>query len=352
MGKDLGAVFFPALSGTLMSSILLVPSLFGFLASSRGTVKVPLSSLLLYGGNYYKQLFTQFLTVTPSEDASAVWYFSMGALVFIAVMVTFMGNRTKKKWWIAGLGLTVLAVCSPLVGYVMNGMGYITNRFMFIASFFMACLVVKMLPEIYRLNSTQKKRLLAGAGVYGITAGIVAGKESVVQSVCMIVFLIITCALLWFVKEEKKLRLAVFVVLICNIAVNGNVMYQPFGANIQKTYLKAGTVQKQYDQKAVREAAKASDTTKMEQLAKEQKELVSNLQTQISEKEKSIELIENNIKELEEKIQAKQAEIDAWNAQIENRMKNEQTTIGTNMIIDLIMGSDSLSDMLRRIFWS
>ena len=34
-----------------------------------------------------------------------------------------------------------------------------------------------------------------------------------------------------------------------------------------------------------------SDTTKMEQLAKEQKELVSNLQTQISEKEKSIELI-------------------------------------------------------------
>lgn len=96
-------------------------------------------------------------------------------------------------------------------------------------------------------------------------------------------------------------------------------------------------------------ASLQSDTTKMEQLAKEQKELVSNLQMQISEKEKSIELIENNIKELEEKIQAKQAEIDAWNAQIENRMKNEQTTIGTNMIIDLIMGSDSLSDMLRRI---
>ena len=74
-------------------------------------------------------------------------------------------------------------------------------------------------------------------------------------------------------------------------------------------------------------ASLQSDTTKMEQLAKEQKELVSNLQTQISEKEKSIELIENNIKELEEKIQVKQAEIDAWNAQIENRMKNEQTTI-------------------------
>lgn len=96
-------------------------------------------------------------------------------------------------------------------------------------------------------------------------------------------------------------------------------------------------------------ASLQNDTSKMEKLAKKQKELVSNLQTQISEKEDSIKMIEANIKELEEKIQAKQVEIDAWNQQIETRMKNEQTSIGTNMVIDLIMGSDSLSDMLRRI---
>ena len=96
-------------------------------------------------------------------------------------------------------------------------------------------------------------------------------------------------------------------------------------------------------------ASLQDDTSKMEKLAKEQKELVSSLQAQISEKEESIKMIEANIKELEEKIQAKQAEIDAWNEQIETRMKNEQTSIGTNMVIDLIMGSDSLSDMLRRI---
>ena len=60
-------------------------------------------------------------------------------------------------------------------------------------------------------------------------------------------------------------------------------------------------------------------------------------------------MIEKNIEELDDKIEAKESEIEAWNDQIETRMKNEQTTIGTNMIIDLIMGSDSLSDMLRRI---
>lgn len=265
-GKDLLAVVLPAFSGVLMSSILLVPSIFGFLASSRGTERVSLSSLFVYSGTYYKQLIAQFLAVTATDDASAVWYFSMGALVFIAVMVSFMGERAKKKWWILGLGLTILAVCSPFVGYVMNGMGYITNRFMFIAAFFMACLVVKMLPEIYRLNPSQKKRIWIGAVLYGIVAGIAAEKDSLVQSAGMMVFLIAACALLSLVKEEKKLRLALLVLAVCNVAVNGNLMYQPFGANIQDTYLKAGTVQKQYDRKSVREAAKASDSTKMERV--------------------------------------------------------------------------------------
>lgn len=92
-----------------------------------------------------------------------------------------------------------------------------------------------------------------------------------------------------------------------------------------------------------------SDTAKIEELAQQQKELITNLQDQISEKEKYIELIEENIKKLEEQIAQKEAEIDVWNKQIQKRMKSEQTSTGTNMVIDLIMGSDSLSDMLRRI---
>lgn len=96
-------------------------------------------------------------------------------------------------------------------------------------------------------------------------------------------------------------------------------------------------------------ASLQSDTEQLESLAKEQKELISSLQDEISQKESYISMIEENIKKLEEEIAAKQAEIDTWNAQIEKRMKSEQTSTGTNMIIDLIMGSDSLSDMLRRI---
>ena len=84
-------------------------------------------------------------------------------------------------------------------------------------------------------------------------------------------------------------------------------------------------------------------------MAKQQKELADSLTSQIQAKEESIQTIEKSIQDLIAQIEAKQAEIDEWDAQIKSRMQSEQTTIGTNIVIDLIMGSDNLNDMLRRI---
>lgn len=96
-------------------------------------------------------------------------------------------------------------------------------------------------------------------------------------------------------------------------------------------------------------ASLEEDTDKMEQLAKTQKELQEQLEGQIQEKESAIQKIEEEIKALEQKIQEKQEEIDAWDEQIKSRMQNEQSSTGTNMLIDLVMGSQDLNDMLRRL---
>ena len=266
MGKQFLDLFLPALSGLFMSCVLLVPSLFGFLSSSRGTAKVSFSSLLLYEGEYYEQLFTQFLAVTPKEDASAVWYFSMGTLVFVAVFLLFVGKKKELKWWKAGLVLMAVAVCSPGIGYFMNGMGYITNRFMFISSFFLACLTVKMMPEILHFPSFGEKWLWLCGGIYCILTFILAGKDSVPQNISMMLFLFGTCICLTISMEERKRKRILLLLLLGNLIANGNMMYQPFGANIQKTYLEAGTVQKQYDNKPVREASEAADSEKMERV--------------------------------------------------------------------------------------
>lgn len=91
------------------------------------------------------------------------------------------------------------------------------------------------------------------------------------------------------------------------------------------------------------------DAEEISALAQEQKSLQEQLEVQIREQEEAIAAIEASIQEVESEIERKQAEIEIWDAQIKNRMKSEQAATGTNSLADLIMGSSSLSDMLRRI---
>lgn len=93
----------------------------------------------------------------------------------------------------------------------------------------------------------------------------------------------------------------------------------------------------------------SSETAEMEARAKEQQELAAALQQQIEEKQVSIASIQENIAQTQVAIDEKQAEIDVWDGQIKDRMKSEQVSTGTNALVDLIMGSKSLPDLLRRM---
>lgn len=92
-----------------------------------------------------------------------------------------------------------------------------------------------------------------------------------------------------------------------------------------------------------------SDTEEMSRLAQEQKQIKEELDASIATQEEVIVQLETNIQETEQDIADKEAEIEVWDAQIKDRMKAEQGNNGANTLADLIMGSSSLSDMLRRI---
>ncbi len=96
-------------------------------------------------------------------------------------------------------------------------------------------------------------------------------------------------------------------------------------------------------------ASLENDVERVSALAQEQKALEEELATQISQKEAAIASLDANIIQLENDIAAKQQEIEMWDSQIKERMRSEQSALGTNMLVDLIMGSKDLNDMLRRI---
>lgn len=87
----------------------------------------------------------------------------------------------------------------------------------------------------------------------------------------------------------------------------------------------------------------------METLAEEQKALREELEGAIAAQEESIEELTSNIETTTQEIAQKEEEIARWDAQIKKRMQSEQAATGTNQVIDLIMGSKGLADLLRRL---
>lgn len=88
---------------------------------------------------------------------------------------------------------------------------------------------------------------------------------------------------------------------------------------------------------------------KLAAAVKKQETLVKSIEKKIAMNEASIRLINSDIKKLDTKIKALQTSIDERNAIIIGRMQDEQASIGTNMSLEIIMGSQDLLDMIRKI---
>lgn len=93
----------------------------------------------------------------------------------------------------------------------------------------------------------------------------------------------------------------------------------------------------------------SDDSSQIEALLQEQKDLSDSLSEQIESQQAAIDAMQASIADTQEEIEAMQKDIDVWDVQIKERMRKEQSRSGTNSIVDLIMGSTSLIDMLRRV---
>ncbi len=91
------------------------------------------------------------------------------------------------------------------------------------------------------------------------------------------------------------------------------------------------------------------DRSQLEATVQEQHDLLEELETDIDAMDESIAQIEANISQLETDITAREEEIERWDTQIKARMLSEQASVGTNQVVDMIMNSGSLEEMMRTL---
>lgn len=266
-GRDIKAVWKEGLrclmvsaGGLLLSGVLFVPCIFGYLESSRGEAKVPLSSLLFYPLDYYKNMFLHFISVTENDDAGAVGYFSMAVVLLLALGLLLLRKEKKYRMLKVCVVLSILAVASPFAGYVFNGFGYITNRFMFIPAFLLSLVFVITMPSLLCLERGDKKKLILACVCYVILCCLLTSREGIWHTGSMILFLGLTLAVLCLIRKKRWRERVLWGVLLLNLIVNGNLMYGKMGTGMSDAYMDAGSVKKTYESKGVKAVSEDLDS--------------------------------------------------------------------------------------------
>ncbi len=252
-GLILAAVAF---GGVLLASVIFVPCAWGFIQSTRTESYVSLKSLLVYEWTYYRDMLLRFVTMTAEDNSDAVWYFSMAVIVLVALLVLLQKRGKAFRTMKVCMLLCVMSVASPLVGYVFNGFGYITNRFMFVSAFLLGLVVTRMLPELISLEKKEKQRLLIGCGIYMVLCAIFSGSSGLVPYVVMIVLLVATLVVLCLVRDDKWKEYVLYGLIVLNLAMNGNLIYADWGVGLTEEYIRTGKVAKTYADKSIAKATK------------------------------------------------------------------------------------------------
>lgn len=245
------------LGGVMLGGITLFPVIYGFMESSRTGSYTSFASLFVYDFSYYRDIFSHFTAATGTSDADSVWYGQMAVVIFVTLCVLMRRKgraMARLKYCVL---LCLLAVLSPLAGYVLNGFGYITNRFMFIPAFLLSLIFVRLLPELLSLAAGEKKRLFLLAEAYSVCclACLLWKGETLFPVLFMWIMLGATLACLFRIRDAGRRRRVLGILILLNLIGNMNLIYGGLGGNMINSYMDAGSVREAYTgDKAVNEA--------------------------------------------------------------------------------------------------
>lgn len=143
--KVIGKFILYYIIAVMIAAPILWPSIAVILNSDRiGGAAVP----LIYELIYYIKLPIAFM------NASADYYVCLGygAVGALAVILLFIKTKWKEKIQFKVLFiLETVFLLFPFCGHVLNGFGYVTNRWIWAYCFLISLIVVEMFPDIKRL---------------------------------------------------------------------------------------------------------------------------------------------------------------------------------------------------------
>lgn len=221
--------------GAMLSAIVFLPVVIVFLSNIRlGQAAGYAGSMLHYGRSYYLRLLAEFFSPAQGAGNGTLLGFSPLAAIGLLALLFTRGARARQVR--IALYLCVAGLCVPLVGKIMNGMAYISNRWAFAPAFFVSAGCAIGLAQLPRMKKWQR-RAIAGLALLYAAFVVFDGLRSRAWSQLWAAALIVMLSALLFcydipkLRSEKRFRLRP---LITGVLVVGYVSYLLMG------YLPAG----------------------------------------------------------------------------------------------------------------
>lgn len=229
-----------------LSGFIFIPTVFAMLGSNRMGGASGNNVPFLYSISYYYQLLWGSGTNNFRDFDNRTGY---AVPVLTAVFLLWIKKgRTRLKVYFT---ILFLFLCIPWFGSLFNGLGYVSNRWIFIFSFLLSYIFVEMYPCLLELTETEAWKLLIYTGIYLLTGAVVfVGIQESVDlyrnSIYLLVFVILLGYLVYQKTDRKYVQLFLILATILSIAVNGYLEFYPTKEGAVSAYIKRGDVLREY----------------------------------------------------------------------------------------------------------
>jgi len=219
---SLGKITGYSILGTGMSAVVLVPTIMFITQDARAGSGY--THTLLYTLQDYEKTISGFIGVNSSHDWLHMGY---AAIALIAVFLLFMQGREYRNMKVVVI-ITSLMLLIPIVGRIMNGFSYVSNRWVFAFSLLISYIAVLMWDKLFEISVQEKLRLIACVGTYFLLCMLLSKSRTIDFIFAIsVAFVMIALFCVNQMESTRVIRNACIVCVFVNIAGNAFLMYSP-----------------------------------------------------------------------------------------------------------------------------
>lgn len=233
-----------AVIAVMISALIFLPIIMFFLGDNRHDVGYDIP--LLYDLKYYQQLFSSLLSV----QQNSTW--TIMGFTPLALLGIFFAFRKKNIQHCLFLLICILLLCIPFAGSFMNGLSYISNRWLWSFALLCSFFIVEYWEDIIAISIKNVKLIFLFLMGYCTILFLMENARSLNSIIELILVLSLVIALVILNQDRdavrKKKELAIALTVIIGIAVNGFFLYSFSGENYVSEFIDSGQVYKTYQQ--------------------------------------------------------------------------------------------------------